>query len=149
MRVVAITGTRSTGHRLSGDYNRLFSGYLAPFASDARFLVGGAVGIDTLALEWLAGHTEAALTVVTPGTVRQQPKRAHDAVKRLGERVELVELGATELCTATYHARNRYMVDRADMTIGFPSGEPDAASGTWYTLGYAARKGQPRLIVPV
>ncbi|MFB7532504.1 hypothetical protein ACFC0C_30675 [Streptomyces sp. NPDC056178] len=59
-----------------------------------------------------------------------------------------MELGAPELRTPAYHARNRWMVDRTSMTIGFPhAAEP--STGTWQTIGYTAEQGKPRLIVPV
>lgn len=148
MRRVAITGTRKTEHRPLDEYGRLFAAYLAPFADGARFYIGGARGIDTLTLLWLAEHTDAALTVVAPGLLRQQPAEARDAVYRLGDRVDLVELGATELRTPAYHARNRHMVDHAELTIGFPHGD-EPTSGTWQTLNYTAEQGKPRLIVPV
>ncbi|MBT2418045.1 DNA-processing protein DprA [Streptomyces sp. ISL-22] len=149
MPAVAITGTRSTGHRSLDEYARLFTDYLGPFAQDAHFYIGGAKGIDTLSLLWLAGNTTADITVVTPGTVDQQPAEARQAIARTRERIkEVVELGAPVLKTPAYHARNRWMVDRSSMTIGFPHGD-DPSSGTWQTLNYAADQGKPRLIVPV
>lgn len=148
MRTVAITGTRKTGHRSLDEYGDLFAAYLRPFA-DSHFYIGGASGIDSLTLLWLAGSTSAQLTVVVPGTVDQQPADARQAIARTKDRVkETVELGAGELRTPAYHARNRWMVDRASMTIGFPhAAEP--TGGTWQTLNYTAQQGKPRLIVPV
>ncbi|MFE3186719.1 hypothetical protein ACFXKR_38595 [Streptomyces violascens] len=148
MRLVAITGTRVTGHRPLDDYAALFMAYLAPFA-DGHFYIGGAKGIDSLALVWLAGNTDAHISVVAPGTVDQQPAEAREAIARTRNRIkDIVELGAAELGTPAYHARNRWMVDHASMTIGFPhSTEP--STGTWQTLNYTAEKGKPRLIVPV
>lgn len=148
MRTVAITGTRNTGHRTLDGYAQIFADYLGPFA-DAHFYIGGAKGIDSLALLWLAGNTKARNTIVVPGRVDQQPADARQAIARSRDRItEVVELGAPELKSAAFHARNRWMVDRATMTIGFPkSDEPN--SGTWQTLNYTADRGKPRLIVPV
>ncbi|MGW5657485.1 hypothetical protein [Streptomyces humi] len=99
---------------------------------------------------WLAGNSQAQITIVVPGTVAQQPAEARQAIERCRDRiVDVVELGAAELCAPTYHARNRYMVDRAQMAIGFPLAGPEGASGTWQTLNYAASQGKPRLIVPI
>ncbi|NGO72606.1 DNA-processing protein DprA [Streptomyces boncukensis] len=149
MRTAAITGTRSTGHRSPDDYAGLFADYLAPFAEGAHFYVGGAQGIDTMSLLWLAANTKALITVVVPGSVGQQPAEARQAITRCRNRIkEITELGAPELCTPAYHARNRYMVDRTGMAIGFPH-HADEASGTWQTLNYASQQGKPRLIVPV
>ncbi|QES25783.1 hypothetical protein DEJ47_04340 [Streptomyces venezuelae] len=148
MRTVAITGTRSTGHRSLDEYADLFADYLGPFA-DSHFYIGGAKGIDSMSLLWLAGNTPAQITVVVPGTVDQQPAEARQAIARTRDRItEIVELKAPELRSPAYHARNRWMVDRSRMVIGFPhSSEP--SSGTWQTLTYASDLGKPRLIVPV
>ncbi|MEV5337509.1 hypothetical protein AB0K93_03360 [Streptomyces sp. NPDC052676] len=148
-RAVTITGTRSTGHRSLAEYATLFAGYLRPFADNAHFHIGGARGIDSLTLLWIADNTAADITVVVPGTVDQQPAEAQQAIARVRDRIkEIVELQAPELGPPAYHARNRWMVDRSSMTIGFPKGG-DSASGTWQTLNYTADQGKPRLIVPV
>ncbi|TXC95247.1 DNA-processing protein DprA [Streptomyces sp. ISID311] len=148
---IAITGTRSTGHHEITWYTDLFSRYLGPFASDdAHFHIGGAKGIDTLSLLWLAGHTQSTITIVVPGTVDQQPTEAQEAISRCQDRItEVVALRASELRTPAYHARNRYMVDRSEMTIGFPLDGGDTPSGTWQTIEHAAKSRKPRLIVPV
>lgn len=147
---VAITGTRATGHHDLTWYGEQFATYLAPFASaDTRFYIGGAVGIDSLSLVWLAGNSPAEIIVVVPSVLDRQPAIAHQAISRCRDRIaEVVELGAIELSAPAYHARNRWMVDHAAMTIGFPR-EGTAASGTWQTLAYTATQGKPRLIVPV
>ncbi|MFF1612229.1 hypothetical protein ACFVYA_30985 [Amycolatopsis sp. NPDC058278] len=149
-RHVTITGTRSVPaeSQLPG----LFDDYLRPFAApDAHFYLGGAVGIDTAALDWLADHSQASLTVVVPCTVADQPAAAAASIRRhwdAGRLVEVVELDADRLGTAAYYARNRWMVDRSDFVVGFPRGT-DPTSGTWYTVNYAAEQGKPRLIAPV
>ncbi|MEV8321429.1 hypothetical protein AB0Q95_45545 [Streptomyces sp. NPDC059900] len=149
MRTVAITGTRLTSHRSVEGYTRLFVEYLGPFASDAHFYIGGAKGIDSLSLVWLAANSHAQITVVTPGTLDQQPAEARQAIVRCRDRIgQVVELQAAELTSAAYHARNRWMVDRAQMTIGFPH-HSEPSSGTWQTLDYTAHMGKARLIVPV
>ncbi|MFI6683383.1 hypothetical protein [Streptomyces sp. NPDC050485] len=149
MRAVAITGTRTTGHRTLDDYANLFTAYLQPFADDAHFYIGGAQGIDSLTLLWLAENTDADITIVTPGTVDQQPDEARQAITRTRDRIEdIVELRAAELHTPAYHARNRWMVDHASMTIGFPHAT-EPSTGTWQTINYTAEQGKPRLIVPV
>lgn len=151
-RAVTITGSRSTEHRPAQFFQRMFAAYLAPFArSDARFYVGGAVGVDTLALDWLAANTDASIVVTVPRMVADQPREAAHAIATWYERdrlAEVVELQAPMLGTDAYHARNRWMVDRSDFVVGFPHGG-DYRSGTWYTVNYAAERGKPRLIVPI
>jgi len=152
---ITISGTRSTGHRTDADYHGLFRRYLAPFATpDAEFFIGGASGIDTLALLWLHTHSESRLTVAVPCTVDQQPPEAQaaiDAVRRAGRLARLVELRQAETPSAeAYHARNRWMVDRSDFVAAFPLGDDGTGgSGTWQTVNYASDRGLPRLIVPV
>jgi hypothetical protein len=149
--VAAITGTRSTGHRALNWYAAVFETYLAPFTTeDAHFYIGGAVGIDSLTLLWLAGSTSAQITVVVPCGVQDQPAEARQAIARCRDRiVEIVELRAAELKTPAFHARNRWMVDRGHMVIGFPREGCETTSGTWQTINYGASQGKPRLIVPV
>lgn len=150
-RAVTITGTRSTGHRGLDSYAELFARYLAPFAGDeTRFYIGGAKGIDSLSLLWLAENTHAQITIVVPGTARQQPAEAQQAITRSRARItDLVELHAAELGSPAFHARNRWMVDHSEMVIGFPLIGPQGAAGTWQTLNYGAEQGKPHLIVPV
>ncbi|MEU4176928.1 hypothetical protein [Streptomyces sp. NPDC026589] len=149
MRLVTITGTRETAHKPLAEYADLFEQYLEPFVPGAHFYLGGAVGIDTLALLWLADQTTAAITVVAPGTLSQQPAEAREAVARTRGRItEIVELAAAKLRSPAYHARNRWMVDRTSMTIGFPHATAPS-TGTWQTINYTAEQRKPRLIVPV
>ncbi|MEV2250230.1 hypothetical protein AB0I94_06605 [Streptomyces sp. NPDC050147] len=148
MRTVAITGTRNTSHRPPGEYTALFVDYLAPFA-DSHFYIGGARGIDSLTLLWLAGNTAARITIVVPGRLDQQPAEARQAIVHSQDRInDVVELKAVELNSPAYHERNRHMVDRSSMVIGLPHHD-ESTSGTWQTLNYAAGLGLPRLIVPV
>ncbi|MET9428211.1 hypothetical protein [Streptomyces sp. NPDC003036] len=151
LRTVTITGTRSTSHREAASYAELFAAYLGPFAtSETHFYIGGAKGIDSLTLLWLAGNSQPKITIVAPGTVEQQPAEARQAISRCRDRIdEVVELRAESLSTPAYFARNRWMVDRSDMVIGFPLDGPPGASGTWQTINHAAEHGKPRLIVPV
>ena len=150
---ITITGTRATGHRPLREYNAVFAEYLAPFAHEAaHFYLGGASGIDSFALLWLAAETRAVISVVVPGTAAEQPSDARQAMaiaEKRGRLSELVELRhASHPSADAYHHRNRWMVDRSQFVIAFPRGE-DQTSGTWYTANYAADQGKPRLIVPV
>jgi hypothetical protein len=67
---VTIIDSRYPEHHEPAGYGLLFEAYLRPFAGEGPHVyVGGAPGIDTLALGWLVEHTPAALTVVVPCTV--------------------------------------------------------------------------------
>ncbi|MEV6639701.1 hypothetical protein [Amycolatopsis sp. NPDC051371] len=150
VRHVTITGTRSLS--VESELSRIFDSYLRPFADPhAHFYVGGAAGIDTAALDWLADFSQASLSVVVPCTVADQPAVAAASIRRWqedGRLAEVVELGADRLSAVAYRARNRWMVDSSGFVIGFPRGT-DPSSGTWYTINYAAEQGKPRLIAPV
>jgi predicted Rossmann fold nucleotide-binding protein DprA/Smf involved in DNA uptake len=150
---VAISGNRNTRHRPRRDYHHLFAEYLAPFLrEDALVIAGGAAGIDTLALDWALAQSRARILVALPGRVDDQPAEARDSIvaaARWSQRVEVVELRHADFSsTAAYHSRNRWMVDRAGLLVAFPRGD-NPASGTWHTIGYAADRGLPRLIVPI
>lgn len=151
-RAVTVTGTRSIDGLSAADLDSVFDSYLRPFADPtAHFYVGGAAGIDTAALGWLARHTSAAITIAVPCSVSDQPADAIEAISAWlaqGRITDVAELGAKRLGTAAYHARNRWMVDRSTFVIGFPRGT-NPMSGTWYTLNYAAELGKPRLVVPM
>lgn len=150
---IAVSGTR-WAHRPERDYERLFADYLGPFSlPDSTVYVGGALGIDTFALRWLARATEALVAVVVPATVDEQPREAADAIRiaaasgRVHELVELVHPGFPS--TEAYHARNRWMVDRAELLVAFPLADSQSEGGTAYTVDYAASRGVPRLVVDV
>jgi predicted Rossmann fold nucleotide-binding protein DprA/Smf involved in DNA uptake len=153
-RAVVISGSRATDHRPAEEYHALFTEFLAPFvAVDTVVYVGGAKGIDSLALTWLVTNTGARVVIAVPGTVDGQPEEAQAriaAAQRQGDaRVEVVELGHAEFPSApAYHSRNRWMVDRAGLLVAFPYGD-NPTSGTWYTANYAAERGLPRVIVPI
>ncbi len=149
---MTITGARAVEHLSAEELVEMFEAYVLPFAvAEARFYVGGAVGVDTAALEWLAEATGAAVTVVVPRTVRDQPDIASEAILKwdeAGRLAELVELDIDEVGIDAYLARNRWMVDKSDLVIGFPR-SGDQGSGTGYTLGYAASQGKALLVVPI
>jgi hypothetical protein len=152
-RNVAITGTRSIGDAPVDELAEAFEAYLRPFSDPkAHFYVGGASGVDTAALQWLAKNSEAALTVVVPCRIVDQPVGSAEVIDRLRAEdrlADVVEMGATLLGKAAYDARNRWMVDRAALVIGFPRGDESKGGGTWYTLNYAAEQGKVRLVVPL
>lgn len=152
-RSVAITGTRSIGDAPVDELAEMFESYLRPFSDPgAHFYVGGASGVDTAALQWLAKNSAAALTVVVPCRIVDQPVGSAEVIDRLrGEErlAAVVEMGATLLGKAAYHARNRWMVEQSGLVIGFPRGDESAGGGTWYTLNYAAEQGKARLVVPL
>src|SRR5438045_376148 len=147
-RAVVISGSRSTEHRPPAEYDALFAEFLAPFVTEGTTVyVGGAKGIDSLVLTWLAAHTGAHVVVAAPGMVSGQPEEAQAAIAAALERsrrVVVVELRHPEFPSeAAYHSRNRWMVDRAELLVAFPRGN-NPSSGSLYTAHYAAERGLPR-----
>jgi hypothetical protein len=152
-KAITVSGSRVTNQRFAAAKDELFVQYLAPFATeDTQFFLGGAVGVDSLALRWLAEKSRAAITVAVPATVADQPDDARSeilAASRLGRLSKVVELRHPRFPKAeAYHARNRWMVDHSDFLIAFPHGT-NGESGTWQTIEYAATSAKPRLIVPL
>ncbi len=85
-----------------------------------------------MALDWLAEHTKVSITAAVPCTVADQPPDARDSItiaQENGRLAELIELEQPGLSARAYHARNRWMVDRGALVIGFPHGD-DPRSGT-------------------
>jgi predicted Rossmann-fold nucleotide-binding protein len=149
---LTITGSRRVPSAPDARLTDLFEEFVAPFARRGTTVhVGGAAGVDTAALDWLARSTGAAVVVVVPCTVADQPDVAAASIRRwqdTGRLAAVVELGAVCLGSAAYHARNRWMVDRSRLVVGFPLGD-EPTGGTRYTLDHAAALGIPRLVVPV
>ncbi|XVS65508.1 hypothetical protein ACQPYE_05450 [Actinosynnema sp. CA-299493] len=98
IRNITITGTRAVGTNDSDDLNSLFNDYLAPFAT-AHFYIGGAAGIDTAALDWLADNTSAPLTIVVPSTIANQPESASSAIVSWHARNRLTKVIERVCCT--------------------------------------------------
>lgn len=150
---IAVTGSRDLGSRSKADVIGAFESFLLPFAhAGVHWVLGGAAGIDTMALDWLTGldHPGDRLVVV-PVTVADQPREAQLSIKEAGERgtVEVIELcHPSGSGPAAWTARNRFMVDHCQLVIGFPASDLPDQSGTWETLEYARRCRRALLTVP-
>lgn len=152
LRGITISGARSTSHLPNSAYDDLFDQYVKPFTSpNIRFYVGGATGIDTLALRWLVENGASQITVAVPCTLTDQPPDVQAAVMealKTRDGAELVELRRSPQPNAdAYHYRNRWMVDRSELLIAFPYG--DHEGGTQYTIDYARTVNRARLVVPI
>jgi hypothetical protein len=149
---VAVTGTRAVPEPAPATVRTTLADHLEPYcAPDTTWLLGGAAGIDTLALTWLAERPDRGrIVVAVPVTVIAQPVVAGEAIRaarRARRLAKLVELNHPEgLGTAAYAARNRWLVERADLVVGFPLVPTDDGSGTWETMVYARSIGR-RVVV--
>lgn len=105
------------------------------------WLVGGALGIDQWALEWLLEAGER-VCVVVPFTAADQPVAVREDIARASQVIEL-HLPKTK---AAFLQRNRVMVERATVVIGFPS---HSTGGTVATLIDAVKAGKETHCFPI
>jgi len=139
---IAITGSRS------GVGPARIEEALSEYVGEGHdWLLGGAVGVDTDALRYLA-RCEERITVIVPQTLDNQPEKAREVIQSaVAGGAVLVEPGyGVELYGKACLARNRMMVDRAEMVIAFPRGPEVLRSGTWATVRYA-RKENKQVVV--
>ena len=130
--VLTITGSREIPREAA---TSRFKQMLMPwFGSHAVWLVGGARGVDTWATEWLVEHDETCWVIV-PFTASEQPLEAQSA---LHAAARLIELNLPRK-KSSYIVRNRYMVDRSQVVLGFWTG---SKGGTLATHEYALRTGR-------
>lgn len=155
MMCIAVTGSRELGPRARGDVIGAFDAFLLPFARlGAHWVLGGAAGIDTMVLDWLAGLGIPGnpIMVAVPVTVADQPREAQLAIRKASDRnqrVEVIELRhSSGAGPAAWTARNMFMVERSQLVIGFPATDTPDLSGTWETLAYARRRHRTLLTVP-
>ncbi|NOT25767.1 MAG: hypothetical protein HOP16_06645 [Acidobacteria bacterium] len=130
-RAITITGSRSIPRVAA---RAMFDRHLTPYLrSSVTWIIGGALGVDHWALEWLLDCGETCWVVV-PQSAKEQPSSVRPHLSRATRLVELQLRPGKR----AYLDRNRFMVDRSKAVIGFWTGQP---GGTSWTLQYAIRKG--------
>jgi len=140
-----------TGHRFipENDRERLWHGLKKEISCLYKegvrdFITGGALGFDTL-----SALTVLALKEIRPNTklhlflpCHDQDKRwsAHDReiFRHILERADSVTYVFDTYVTGCMHARNRKMVDNADVCIAYLT---RTSGGTAYTVDYAHSRG--------
>lgn len=148
---ITITGTRQVAGIKMRTFGQMFRTFLAPFdGPETRWLVGGARGIDTIALHWLWLHGSGQIMVVVPDILNCQPRESIDMVRDVQlhapERITIIELKHENFpMSNAFHDRNHYMVDASDLVVGFPH-RTRPSNGTRATLQYAKDRGVPRLV---
>lgn len=131
-----------TGNRDYADPAALYRGIDRIGARQYYF--GGARGVDTDALKYIhQTQPEAIRTVVVPNTLADQPVAARAAIKQ--HATNIIELKNSG--TNRYQLRNKYMVDRADKTVGFY--DYRGRGGTHQTINYAESKGKLHQVNPL
>jgi uncharacterized phage-like protein YoqJ len=136
---ITITGSREF---LTFAPDELFSSVLGAFVGYKRmWLLGGAIGVDQLATEWLLSKKEQVIAVV-PFTVREQPKVVHGTLTKVGQCIDL-QLRKSK---KAYIDRNEFMVNRSSTVIAFWNGEK---GGTWSTIQFALRQRKQVHVYPI
>lgn len=131
-----------SGHRVYPDRSALLKGLNSIHAREYTF--GGALGVDTDALEHIAKtQPRAVRTVVVPNRVADQPRLARHAIRKYSTRViELRNTGPDR-----YMIRNRFMVDRSNRLSAFYDFR--GRGGTYNTIEYARKTGKPFTTFPL
>ena len=124
-----------TGNRDYADPAALFRGLDRIGAR--QYFLGGARGIDTEALKYIAQtQKESIITVVVPNTIGEQPLDAQAAIKQFATNIiEMKNTGPDR-----FQLRNELMVDMADKTLGFYDFR--GYGGTHNTIEYARSQGK-------
>jgi predicted Rossmann fold nucleotide-binding protein DprA/Smf involved in DNA uptake len=136
---LTITGSRDIS---DFDPEPLFRTALGSFMGQQRiWLLGGALGIDHMAIKWLLANQEQVVAIV-PFTIREQPVAVHETLGKVHRCIEL-RYGKTK---KAYLDRNTYMVDRSIAVIAFWNGEK---GGTWATVQYAMKARKQVHVYPI
>lgn len=107
--------------------------------------IGGALGVDTVALE-AACDTNVRKAVYVPFTVAKQPKAARAAIERCADEIVALKLGSPRNKGA-YLQRNYIMLAGAQRLVAFTDGRE--TGGTAATIRKAKELGVETLVVPV
>ena len=151
MKTVAITGHRVLSPQKIEVVHSAMHSLLKNDSVD-RVLFGGAVGADSEALRACLFFRQKLgkqiqLVVVTPDTVDQQPVQVQVWIKQADEVIELKNLITSEDHYNSYHIRNRYLVENAEIVIAFFNGQYN--SGTGHAMRHAKLLGKKLAIIPV
>lgn len=136
---ITITGARQF---IPFDSDDLFGKALQFFVGHERtWLLGGAIGVDQLATEWLVDRGERVIAVV-PFTVQDQPKSVQSTLAKTQQTIEL----HYQKTKKAYLDRNAFMVERSGTVIAFWNGEK---GGTWATLQLALKLHRQVHVYPI
>lgn len=141
-QVVAVTGHRYITAEDGATVARVVAEYPA-----CKWVFGGAIGVDTVALRAAREAGLSWLTVIVPGRVDQQPAEAQAAIRDcadvvVGMRGDLNTRGAG----SAYRARNAAMVAEATEVLAFTDGGP---SGTRHCMETAREQARPVRVVGI
>ncbi len=128
---ITISGSRdfSTRHSV---IDGLFESALSSFVGKKRsWLIGGAIGIDQLATEWLLSREENVVAVV-PFAIADQPREVQSTLVKVSHVVELHH----KKTKRAFLDRNLYMLEHSDTAVAFWNGQ---RGGTWNAVQQALK----------
>lgn len=153
---VFITGSRRYGRQT--DVLRVVELAMKGIIRDTSLkcvYLGGAIGIDTLALKVLRMYRGSLknsfpfLIVVCPNTVDDLPEEARSVADKCADRyVELGNRITADDRYESFHIRNRYMVDRSREGRAFWNQE-SLNCGTISAVNYATKLGKPTTLATI
>lgn len=135
---VVISGIRDLADSSVSDVEEVIRSLLK--ADPAVVIVGGARGVDTVALRTAAAIAPGKILVVVPGRVRDQPAQARGVIERSGAH-GIAEMNLDPRHPGSYHARNRRMLSEADVLLAFTDGRKTGGTGS--TIQEALKRGIP------
>ena len=167
MFTIAFTGSRPKGlygygrddayHRLGSGLAVMVSRLMDRHQDDLVFWTGGAQGADQMAFRAVQAMKDRAVrricnNVAVPfpgqdaawGTDGLFSRREYRSMLHDADDVVVLDPERRHAAAADYHARNRFMVDKADRVIAVSLRDPSAAnrSGTGATVRYALGHGK-------
>lgn len=141
MTVVAISGIRDIAPEWTPRVELSVMGE-ASFASEIRF--GGAIGVDTVALQSLGRVPNLRREVYVPFTVAEQPRAARRAIDSYATSVHELNLARSR---RAYLDRNCAMLEGADRLLAFSDGR--TKGGTYFTIQEAKRRSIECVVIHV
>ena len=134
-----------TGHRIiKNDFNlQKFDDLLESLINDGynTFLIGMAIGFDTLAFERLLLKKEKNIKIIACIPCREQDKffnkKEKEKYKYLLEKADEKIFFSEEYDDGCMFVRNRFMVDNSSTLIAYFYKK---IGGTYYTINYAEKK---------
>ena len=117
------------------------------------YYTGCAEGVDTWAgecvLEMMKLDPNIRLHCVVPfrGQENRWSRARQERYRKLLTMASDIELVSGRYTDDSYHARNRTLVDRADVIVAVLDKKKKAHSGTGYTVAYAQKKKTPIIMI--
>lgn len=149
---MAVTGARGFRQGEEDLARSIVKVRLGALAGVTELRTGAQYGVDTMAAEiGLLIYPKARHVVIVPAaphnTFAVELVRENATGAR---RTEIVHLEKARDDAAAYRARNRALVEGAELVVAFPSTcDEQVRSGTWMTVRYARAKGVPIMVSPL